>query len=103
MQVRISYSVHIAPTDANERSQAHEARACPSYDGTPVFNDVMVKAGKNPDGTDEFWCGKLLIVFRMRLDDTDPVAQDEDGCQYDNHMCALVRWYELVEGLEHAN
>lgn len=96
MQVHINYSLHIAPSKNNDRVETHTIRSCPSFQGKPVFNDVLVKSEEGE------WCGKVLMLFRFKLRRGESKVLGEglsgkaDSPKDVCYSCALVRWYQCI-------
>lgn len=98
IQVYVSYSVYIAPTEENERSNTHSARATPLFSKRPVFNDVLFNAdwgagrrkggGKKGGvgGSGTVWCGKLLMLFRIKLRKFDAGLVETEGPVLENQI-----------------
>jgi hypothetical protein len=101
MQVHINYSLHIAPLKKDDRVETHTIRSCPSFQGKPVFNDVLVKSEEGE------WCGKVLMLFKFKLQRGESKVlgegpQWESGqpkrCMLFLHPGALVSMYSPLQG-----
>ena len=93
-QIYISYTLHVAPSEENERDETHRLRASPAFQGRPVFNDaaVMQPAGEEP------WIGKILMLFRIKVKRRAvKVLQGKGRPETDvYYSLALMRWYQRL-------
>jgi hypothetical protein len=96
LQAHINYLLHIAPSKNNDRVENHTIRSCPSFQGKPVFNDVLVKSEEGK------WCGKFLMLFRFKLQRGklkvlgEGLSEKADSPKDVCYSCALVRRYQCI-------
>ena len=100
MQVHVVTSCYIVP-HLGGHAKVHAARACPSYHGRPVFNDLAVQGLEIDEATGievkTIWYGRAILFFRAfeKVQEWDEQKQRQVWKSIP-HELVFLRWYRVT-------